>query len=105
MRKLHTLLFITALLFFTQQSFADLMNSDKESRPCLNIVKACLAGGYTREATGPNKNFWLNCMKPALLGKSVSGVNFSKHDVKTCRQVKIEQLKQELGQLRNAMGR
>lgn len=98
MKKYHTLLAVFAF-FFTQHIFANTpvtnTSSNEESSQCEMIAKACLNAGYIRDgATG--KAFWPDCMKPILLGQTVNGVSISPTDAQTCRQSKIEQLKQLL---------
>ena len=77
-------------------------SSENASKQCEGIAKACLVAGYTREG-GAGKAFWADCMKPILLGKTINGITISRADVSTCRQQKVENMKQELQQLQQAM--
>lgn len=100
MRKYHTVFAIIAL-FITQQSFANTAAStntdDMTVKQCEIIAKACLKAGYFKKSEG--KAFWKDCMKPVLLGKTVSGVKIDAGDVSTCRQSKISKMQSELEQL------
>lgn len=94
MRKIRIFLILAAILS-TQSVFADDMSSYAgSSKPCADIVNACLSAGFTRES--PDKKFWQDCMKPILLGKTVSGVTVDAGAAKACRTTKIEEMKKEL---------
>jgi hypothetical protein len=90
--------FALASLLFSSGVYAnDFAKLDHSA--CLPIVNACKAAGYGRHKE--DKNFWLNCMKPILLGQSVKDVNVTSDQVKTCRKSKIHQLQNELKNLRD----
>lgn len=95
MRKILMLIAILA----TQQVFADVsgMMGD-EDKPCMTIAKACLSAGFV-ETRSTDKGIWHDCMKPIILGKTVSGVTVDPAVVKTCRAHKIEKMKMELKEL------
>lgn len=88
---------LLAALLIMKPVFAD-DDMSTEDKPCAAIVKSCLDAGYVRHATG--KQFWKDCMKPLLLGNSVTGVNVNATDVSTCRTAKISKLEQELSDLK-----
>lgn len=90
MRKL---LILALTLFVSQGVFA---HGDK-IKECKMIAKACKSAGYNREKNG--MNFWMDCMKPVLMGKSIAKVNVGADDVKKCRDAKIEKMKNELNEL------
>jgi hypothetical protein len=92
--SIRYLLLILAAIFFTSSVFAE---DDMNLKSCAPIVKMCLGAGYTHNGSH-GKQFWEDCMKPLLLGKTVSGVIVDAKEVKTCRDHKIEKLKQELSQ-------
>ena len=96
--RYSSLAWLTAILL-VQPVFADDMNSNE--KPCATIVKSCLDAGYTRDAAD-GKQFWKDCMKPLVLGKTVSGITVDAKDVKACRSAKIIKLKQELSELKKA---
>lgn len=83
-------------------SDADTAMASSDSKPCMQIAKACKAAGFSRQA-GPSKRFWKDCMKPVVLGQSVKGVNVDKGTVQACRTDKVQKLQQELKQLQKAM--
>lgn len=93
---------IILALFLSQSAFAgDSMGSSMdESMSCQKIVKACLDGGYTRENTQGSKNFWFDCMRPILLGKTVEGVTIDPKDATTCKKDKITEMQKELNELK-----
>lgn len=98
MRKYHALFALIALLI-TQQSFAVGPNGDRAPlKECENIAKACISAGFVREG-GPGKNFWHDCMKPVLMGQTVSGVTIDPKDVTACKQFKMKKMQKELKQL------
>jgi len=98
--SIKQLLVLSAAALVIQPVFAnDDMSADE--KPCINIVKSCLNGGYTEQAS-EGKQFWKDCMEPLILGKTVSGVTVDANDVKACRTAKIKQLQQELGKLKAA---
>lgn len=90
MRK-SCLLIVLASLVSIQTAFADDMSV---SKPCKAVAKACLDAGYFKKDSG--KKFWMDCMKPVLLGKTVTGVKIDADTVKSCRTDKINDLTQEL---------
>jgi hypothetical protein len=90
---------VLATLLIVQPVFANEMSSN--DKPCATIVKSCLDAGYTRDDTD-GKQFWQDCMKPLVLGKTVSGIMVDIKDIKTCRTAKIQELKQELLELKKA---
>lgn len=95
------------LLASISSTYADSTTINAASSPvaaCENISNACLTAGFTR-AGAENKDFWLNCMKPILLGQSISGVAVDGTIVKACRHEKIKQLKVELKELKGVSSR
>ena len=96
--KKPLILLATAMLM-VQPVFAD-DDMDSQDKACVTVVKACLDAGYTRDGA-EGKQFWKDCMKPVMLGKTVSGVTVDAKDVKACRTAKIDQLKHELDELKN----
>lgn len=86
------LVLISALV--TQQVFAD-----SESSPCKTIVNACISAGYVESGSSTDKNIWLNCMKPVLMGQSVTGVTVDASVVQACKTDKIAKMQQELAEL------
>lgn len=102
MKKIHAI-FILAATLSSLQVFADDTDAMDASnnRPCAAIAKACAAAGFTR-ASDPNKKFWADCMKPVILGQTVSGVTIDAATVKSCRVDKIKKLKLELQELQKA---
>ena len=95
MRKIRVL-FVLAAILLTQQVFAS------EGKSCATIADACLTAGFDRTET-PGKNLWLNCMKPIILGQTISGVTVKPAVVQACRVHKIEELKKELKELQKSM--
>lgn len=101
MRKYHAVLASIALLF-AQVSFADDAATsgygdpdETSSKPCEVIAKACEDANYVRSGE-PGKAFWRDCMKPIVLGKTVTGVSVDSKDVRACRTDKIAQMKKKL---------
>jgi len=85
-----------ASLVLAQPLFADeTMNFN--DKPCAAIAKACGDAGFSRDGEA-GKQFWGDCMKPVIMGKSVKNITVSKDDVKACRTDKISELRQELKQ-------
>lgn len=97
MRKLHIFFVLTATLV-AQPIFA---HGYMHSRSCAAIAKACMKAGYSEHGS-MNKNIWFGCMKPIILGKSMSGVMVSASQVKACRMDKINEIKRELKEFENA---
>jgi len=85
-------LFLLTFIFTTKIVFAYEMSL--ESKPCGMIAKACLKAGYVHSET--DKKFWMDCMKPVILGKTVKGVTVDEDTVKSCRMNKINMLQQDL---------
>ncbi len=104
MNKVRVFLILMAM-FSMQSVFAQdqgMMPSDAaEGKPCATIAKACLDAGFVRMAT-QGKQFWHDCMKPLILGQTVSGVTVDPSVVQTCRANKIDQLKKELDEFQKA---
>lgn len=92
------LLFLLASIFSIQPVFAD--HSMGSSKDCGMVAKACLHAGYA-EKHNAKKKFWMDCMKPLLLGKTVKDVTIDAAIIKACRTDKINDLKQELNELEN----
>jgi hypothetical protein len=99
MSKLSIFLASVALLA-AQQSFAHSSDPFAASSPdCESISKICLSAGYTREGS-QGKEFWHDCMKPVLFGKTVAGVNVDNKVVRACRAFKINNLKNQIEELK-----
>lgn len=99
MRKLFIIL-APILLLAAQQSFAHSSDPFAASSPeCESIAKICLTAGYTREGT-QGKEFWHDCMKPILFGKTVTGVTVDDKVVRVCRAFKIANLKNQIEELK-----
>jgi hypothetical protein len=101
MRKLQFVLVLAAALS-TQAIFAvdaD-MAAPSASEPCAAISKACQSAGFNRTEKA-DKNFWLDCMRPLVLGKTVAGVTVDADTIKHCRADKIQELTAELKQLQD----
>ena len=106
MNKIRIVLML-ATIFSTQQVFANDvsdMSADSSSKPCAVIANACSAAGFVRTETS-GKRFWQDCMKPIILGKTVSGVTVDTASVKACRVNKIEELKSELKEIQKSMSK
>ena len=86
MRKFQLILALLAV-FPLQSATAGMMGKD-EGTSCSQVVKACLSAGYTRGDTA-DKKFWMDCMKPVILGKKVSGVTIDPKVVKDCKVHKM----------------
>jgi hypothetical protein len=95
MSKIRNILILAAMLT-TSQVFAQ--DFDMDSHACSTIAKACIQKGFVRTPT-IGKRFWQDCMKPLILGQTVSGVTVDPLVVKTCRMNKIQELKMELNEL------
>lgn len=95
MRKI--LFLILVCLFALQPVLAadDMM----PSKSCSAIAKACKDAGFARNKGG--KKFWIDCMKPIILGKTVTGVKVDASTVTSCRTDKINKMKQEITELEN----
>ena len=100
MRNAHLALILAATLL-AQPVFA---NNDmySDSKPCVAIAKACRDAGFGRgESDG--KKFWKDCMKPVILGQTVTGVKgIDANTVKMCRSDKIANIKKELQEFQKA---
>ena len=99
MRKLGLVLGLSAALL-VQHAFAANTAGAAKNRPCVAIAKACLVAGYSRTDV-KGKHFWVDCMKPVVLGQTVQGVTVDPEVVKVCRDDKIKELKEELNQLQS----
>jgi hypothetical protein len=97
MRQVRTVLMLMAILA-AQQVFAANSASEKS---CSTIADACLAAGFVKtEST--TKGIWHDCMRPVILGKTVSSVSIDASVVKSCRADKIRELKKELKEMEHA---
>ena len=95
MRQVRTILMLMAILAAQQAAGSA---SDKS---CSTIADACLAAGFVKtEST--TKGIWRDCMRPVILGKTVSGVSIDASVVKSCRADKIKDLKMELKEMERA---
>lgn len=97
MRKAYLAVCLVSL-FAASNVFADEMAND--SKPCMQVAKACLSAGYTRQGDN-DKKFWVDCMKPLILGQTVKDVTVDSVVVKACRTDKISEMKKELTELQN----
>src|SRR5580765_7915430 len=97
MIKSRVILF-AAVFFATQLAFADEAPGGKA---CGMIAKSCLKAGYTRNGSA-GKQFWNDCMKPIMLGKSIQGISIDAATAKECRSKKIDELKQDLKDFQSA---
>jgi hypothetical protein len=88
------------IMFFIQPVMAAQdasMDSSSDGKSCATLAKACKKAGYSRK--GESGKFWFDCMKPILLGKTVSKVKIDASIVKACRDKKITKMKKELEEL------
>jgi hypothetical protein len=95
MEKFRILLIVAALCS-TQSVFAaeeDMLSS----KPCAMVAAACTKAGFPK-----GKTFWMGCMKPVLLNKSVKKVTVDAATAKACRMDKIDELKKELAEFEGA---
>ena len=83
-------------LFIAQPAFADMDMSDDPA--CATIAKSCQDAGYTGHGTEA-KQFWKDCMKPLVMGKTVDGVTVDPKDASACRAAKIKHMQQELNDM------
>lgn len=96
MRKIHIALMVMATLF-SSSVFANHM---MDSKACGMIVDACKKAGYTKGDNG-DKRFWVDCMKPIIMGKSVKDVTIDSATIKQCRTDKIADMKKQLKEFEN----
>src|SRR5687767_13176854 len=99
MYKFRSILLLTTILS-VQPVFANEDMTQSNSKSCDTIATACLNAGFTRADTA-DKQFWQNCMKPVVLGKTVQGVEINAKTAKACRMDKITELKKELKEFQN----
>ena len=99
MHKIRTLLILTALL--ATQPILAYAAGVPGSKPCSTLAHRCAEAGFARTEVG-GKNFWLDCLKPLLMGHSVQGVTIDVADVQACRTDKIKDLQKELQDLQHA---
>lgn len=93
MKKLCIAIALTT--FLASSSFACCGKSgDMMDSPCGAVAKACKAAGFDKKSNG--KKFWMDCMKPLLLGKEVKGVAVDAAQVKACREKKIDRMQKEI---------
>ena len=97
MRQVRTILMLMATLA-AQQVFAEGSASD---RSCSTIADACLAAGFVKTESA-TKGIWRDCMRPVILGKTVSAVSIDASVVKSCRADKIKELQMELKEMQHA---
>lgn len=77
-------------------------SAETPATQCDGIAKSCVMAGFTHDGSA-GKSIWIDCMKPLLMGKSVTGITISLDDLKVCRQQKIENMKLEIQELQQAM--
>jgi hypothetical protein len=97
MRKIHISLMVMATLF-SSSVFANHM---MDSKACSTIVDACKKAGYNR-GDNNDKRFWVDCMKPIIMGKSVKDVTVDPATIKQCRTDKIADMKKQMNEFENA---
>ncbi len=98
MRHIRLILSLAAI-FAIQPVFADVVD-DSDTKPCKSIAKACLSAGFVKHDKG-SKNFWKDCMKIALMDKTVEGVKIDKATADACRADKINKMQDELKDLQS----
>jgi hypothetical protein len=98
MRKINLVLALSAALL-TQPVLADEMEMS-DSKPCATIASACKSAGFTKGGD-KGKMFWMDCMKPVVMGQSVKGVTVDAATVKSCRTDKIARMQKEITELQN----
>ncbi|HEX4045374.1 MAG TPA: hypothetical protein VHZ76_06905 [Gammaproteobacteria bacterium] len=75
--------------------------ADDHNKACESIAKACKNAGYTRNGAA-GKEFWHDCMKPVMLGKSVANVSVDADTAKACRSAKMKELNENMNDLQKA---
>ena len=96
MFKVSTLSIFLSALLLASPTFADM--DETASPDCETIVQACLNAGYVRDG-GAGKMFWGDCMKPIMLGNTVTGVTVDAKTATSCRDAKIVDLQNLLKEL------
>ena len=74
--------------FILMMSAFTLSADEVKKTPCKNIEKACLDAGFLKNGHKDKKGLHVDCMKPILQGKTISGVNVSSEDIKQCLELK-----------------
>lgn len=93
MRKIYFMSCLFSLVL-TQSAFASTMPWNSDGSACMSVASACRAAGFDR-----NNQFWMHCMQPIILGKTVKGVSVDEKIVTNCRADKIARMKKELAEL------
>lgn len=102
--KKRMIMIVLLTLCLSPASFAEVTATnptdpdEATSKQCEKIADACRNAGFARRDQG--KYFWRDCMKPILYGQSVAGVTVDKNDVKACRQFKIQNMQQQLDEMK-----
>lgn len=100
MRKVFILLVFS--LGLMNQVFANNMTMNRhEPKSCQMIAHACMSAGFKRNG-GTGHNFWFDCMKPVVMGKSVSGVRVSPNTVMSCRKAKMAMMHKEMKEMKKS---
>ena len=97
MRKIH----VGALLAATLLSSSAFAMHMMDSKACNMIIDACKKAGYVKGDNG-DKKFWIDCMKPVMMGKSVKGVTVDAATIKQCRTDKIDDMKKQIKEFEDA---
>ncbi len=66
-------------------------NADHEkSKPCLEIKKACEAGGFVKGEHKEGKGLYKDCVQKLSNGETVAGVSVTPDMVSACKQKREE---------------
>lgn len=117
MRKYHAVIALVSALFLSPLTFAQDATTPSTTAPamttgtsttttqpidsCKTIANACSQAGFERKG-GPGKRFWRDCMRPVLMGQSVTGVTIDPQDVTTCKKVKVSKMQKEIQDLQGS---
>ncbi len=101
MRKLKKILALS-LLFSSLPLLANVaqVNSTAD-KPCMRVAKACMNAGYVPHDPG-NKKLGVNCVKPLVEGKTVSGVTVDANTLTSCRAKNKSEIKKEVEEAANS---
>ena len=75
------------LIFFSIMfvvGFWSLRKLSSRKEPCANLLTACSAAGYIDDLK-KNRSIFMDCLKPLMSGKNVTGVTAKASDVNVCK--------------------
>lgn len=89
MKKLVFVLAIFGLSQVFMLTFSQAFAQDENSKPCLEVKKACESAGFMKGKHKEGKGLFKDCMQKLSNGETVEGVSISADAIAACKDKRV----------------